>query len=129
MDYIEQKRDVRAFFIDNECYAVTIKTAKQSKPISSKEIKGEDILIEQYDLPSELKMKTTAFLNSLNLETASVDFVEKDGVFYLIDVNPIGEFSTISDAVNFNIPNKVANYLCRLSAMHMETSPPSPSVH
>ena len=119
MDYIEQKRDVRTFILDNKFYTVTIKTTKLNKPLSSKEIKGADIVIEKYDLPSELKMKTVAFLNSLKLNTASVDFVEKDGVFYLIDVNPIGEFSTISDAVNFELPNKIAHYLCRLSSKHL----------
>jgi hypothetical protein len=52
-------------------------------------------------------------MESINLNTGSLDFIKssKDSNYYFLEVNPSGQFGMTSNPCNYNLHEKIANYL------------------
>ena len=56
--------------------------------------------------------KLNKLYKKLDLNTGSTDFmVDKDGNYVFLEINPVGQFQMTSAPCNFNIEQKIANYL------------------
>jgi glutathione synthase/RimK-type ligase-like ATP-grasp enzyme len=66
-----------------------------------------------YNLPKEIILKLKKLTKALALRTGSIDLIKaKDGQYYFLEVNPVGQFGMVSRPCNYNIEMKIAKFLC-----------------
>ena len=65
-----------------------------------------------YLLPDDLKTKLTQTMKELGLDTGSIDLIHaKDGNYYFLEVNPIGQFTMTSWPCNYYLEKLIATTL------------------
>ena len=108
---IEKAYDLRVFYLLGQCYAVaTMPTDRIDSRIRHN---GRLPIMQPYTLPPDLAHKIQAFMQELGLNTGSLDFVvdKSESTAYFLEVNPIGQFGAVSRAGNYNLEEKIAQYL------------------
>lgn len=114
-EYIEKIIEIRTFFLDGECFSMAI--FSQANERTKLDFRDYDIdkpnRFVPYKLPRELEKKIVAFMDSINLNTGSLDLLKslKDGEYYFLEVNPCGQFGMTSSPCNYNLHKKVADFL------------------
>lgn len=49
----------------------------------------------------------------LDLNCGSIDMIlGNDGLYYFLEVNPVGQFGMVSGPCNYYLERKIANFLC-----------------
>jgi hypothetical protein len=108
---IEKAYDLRVFYLLGQCYAVaTMPTDRIDSRIRHN---GRLPIMQPYTLPPDLAHKIQAFMQTLGLNTGSLDFVvdKSESTAYFLEINPIGQFGAVSRAGNYNLEEKIAQYL------------------
>jgi ATP-GRASP peptide maturase of grasp-with-spasm system len=112
--FIDKSYELRVFFIANSMFAMAI-MSQESEQTS---IDFRKYNVEKwnrnipYRLPKELKTKLIALMKSLDLTTGSIDIVKsKEGKYYFLEVNPIGQFGMTSSPCNYFLDMKIAEKL------------------
>lgn len=113
-EYIEKKYELRIFYIDGEFYSMVI--FSQNNPKTTTDFRNYDFekpnRFEPYNLPYEVKKKLNKMMIKLGLNTGSIDMIKAtNGEYYFLEVNPSGQFGMTSTPCNYNLYEKVANYL------------------
>ena len=108
--FVPQKYEIRAFYFNGEIYAMAnILSDRLSGDIrrTGYVIRRIPYIFHQIDIE-----KITLLMNNLNLTIGALDFIidYKDKVHFL-EVNPNGNFLVTSKKSNYNLEEKVANYL------------------
>lgn len=111
---IPKKYEIRTFYLAGQFYSMAIFSQNNSQT---------KIDFRQYDwnnpnrncpyqLPAEYEKKLDEMLKYFRVNCASLDtIVSPNGSFYMIDVNPIGQFGMTSRPCNYNIEKIIADYL------------------
>jgi glutathione synthase/RimK-type ligase-like ATP-grasp enzyme len=69
--------------------------------------------IVPYKLNKQLENKLILLLENLELNSGSIDLIKsKDGKYYFLEVNPVGQFGQLSYNCNYNIEKIIAKSLC-----------------
>jgi ATP-GRASP peptide maturase of grasp-with-spasm system len=110
-EQILKRFDARVFFLEGRCYAMAIFS-------QSDEQTRVDFRRYNYSTPNravplrlgpDLEAKIARLFTSLMLNTGSVDFVvDKQGRFFFLEVNPVGQFSMVSAPCNYFLEKQVA---------------------
>lgn len=114
-EYIEKKIEIRTFYLNGECYSMAI--FSQNNENTKLDFRNYDIEYPNrfvpYKLPKELEKKIILFMKSINLNTGSLDLIKssKNEEYYFLEVNPCGQFGMTSNPCNYNLHEKVANFL------------------
>lgn len=107
--YIKSKIEIRSVFFENKFYCCGFdRSHADNVDIRLKGYKGSYFNI---DLPKSLKSKIISLLTELVIDFCSLDIIYDGQIFYLLDVNPSGQFGFISKYGNYNLEEKIANYL------------------
>ena len=111
--YIEKKFELRIFFIEGWFYtAAFFSQLNEDSKIDYRDGNPLKIRTVPFRLPTEVKEKIVKFMQKAELTTGSIDMiVDKENQFYFLEVNPSGQFLSMSEACNFYIERKIANYL------------------
>ena len=110
---IEKRCDVRATFVEEKCFAVTI----DSQELEETRVdwrKGEHILHHTpIELPREIRLKCIQLMKRLDLHYGAIDFVlDKKGNYFFLEINPNGQWAWIEHLTGLPISKEIVKCLC-----------------
>lgn len=113
---LDKEYELRIFYLDETCYPMAIfsQSDKQTQvDFRAYNFKKPNRFIP-YSLSEELEEAAHRFMNSMNLNTGSLDLVKTtDGRVVFLEVNPIGQFGMVSKPCNYHLERKMAELLAR----------------
>lgn len=111
---IDAEFEIRVFYLDGQFYATAIIiTEKENNVVDVKlNYESENINWLPYKLPEEYEEELDAFMKLINLNTGSLDIMRtKEGDYVMLEINPVGQFSAPGYRCNYNLEEKIANWL------------------
>ena len=111
---IEKEYEIRTFFIENDYYSMAIfsQNDEQTKIDFRNYNESKPNKFIPYILPEDIKSKLIELMKCINLNCGSIDLiVGKDGNYYFLEVNPVGQYDMVSVPCNYNLHKKIAEYL------------------
>lgn len=115
---VEKEVDVRIFILHDKVYSMAIRSQEhpQTKIDFRKYLTLNPNRYFPFKLPTDLKHKLIKLMQTIKLETASVDMImTKDNRFIFLEANPIGQFSMVSKPCNNYLEREFALSLINLS--------------
>ena len=114
-ELIDAEYEIRIFYLDGHFYSSAVLRPQFSNE-HNVDIKLDFDKIETdwvaYELPNEVKEKIKQLMNTLKLITGSIDIIKcKDGKYYFLEVNPVGQYLAPSYLCNYNIPKIISEWL------------------
>ncbi|MDL2141416.1 grasp-with-spasm system ATP-grasp peptide maturase [Flavobacterium tructae] len=110
-EYIEKRIEIRTFFLNEEFYSSAIFSQNDEKTkIDFRNYnRSKPNRVVPYKLPDKIIEQLRTINNKLNLNSGSYDLIlTPQNEYYLLEVNPIGQFAQISLPCNYYIERKVA---------------------
>lgn len=111
---IEKEYEVRVFYLDGNFYSMAIFSQNNTKTkIDFRDYDQEKMnKMVAFKLENTIEIKIEKLMKELKLNTGSIDLIKsKDGKYYFLEINPIGQFDFLSKNCNYNIEHKIAKYL------------------
>ncbi len=108
--YISQKYEIRAFYLNGEIFAM----ANILSNGLSGDIRRDGFISRRipYKFNNIHENQIKELMNRLNLTIGALDFIlDDEDNLYFLEVNPNGNFLVVSKKCNYNLEEKVANYL------------------
>lgn len=114
---ISKDYEIRSFFIDGDFYSVSMLLSGPDKGIDIKRnFDNEFAHWVNYKLPNETEKNLRLLMEKLNLNTGSLDIIKnKNGEYYFIEVNPVGQYGSPSYLANYNLEKVIAQWLIKKS--------------
>ena len=111
IEYIEKQFEVRTFVFDDIIKSIAVFTQDNEK--TKVDMRNYDYsrpnLCVPYKLPDNIEHKLKKLMSVLELTTASLDFVVNNkGEYFLLDVNPFGQFENVDKLGGYNLPYLIA---------------------
>ncbi|WP_300978129.1 grasp-with-spasm system ATP-grasp peptide maturase [Flavobacterium sp.] len=114
-EHIDKLIEIRTFYLDKKCYSMAIfsQSNEKTKLDFRNYDKDKPNRFVPYQLPKQLEERIVDFMEAINLNTGSLDFIKskKNGDYYFLEVNPCGQFGMMSNPCNYNLHEKVADYI------------------
>jgi len=112
--YAEKEFELRCFYLNKKIWSMAIFSQNNEK--TKLDFRNYDREVpnrtEPYILPKEIHKKVIDLMESLGLNTGSIDFIkEKNGDYVFLEVNPSGQFSMTAFPCNYPLHEEVSNYL------------------
>lgn len=106
---ISTNNEVRIVYLDGQIYSML----QVRNNVANVDIRktNEDCNYFPYSIPPTEKHKIDNLCKLLRLDFCVFDFLEKDSMLYLIDINPTGQFTNVSKICNHQIEKKIADIL------------------
>ena len=115
-EFIDKEFDIRTFYLNEKFYSMCIFSQKNEhtkidfRKFSTKYPNRR----VPFQLPKKLEDKLRILMKRLNLVTGSIDILKgKDNKYYFLEVNPVGQFGMVSRPCNYNLEEKVADFLIK----------------
>jgi len=110
---VDSEYEIRCFYLDGKIYASAIMANAEEKDVDIKlSFNAKSTKWVNYRLPDEIREKILFFMNSVGLNTGSMDVLKSvDGQYYFIEVNPVGQYFAPSVNCNLHIEKKIAEWL------------------
>jgi len=111
-EYINKKFELRIFYLNGMFYPMAI--FSQQNEETKVDWRNENIKnrISVFKLPEHMEFKINRFMNDLQLNCGSLDFIYTPNNEYIfLEVNPIGQFDWLSSGCNYFIEKHIANEL------------------
>lgn len=108
---LKKKYEIRSFYLDGEFFSMAMFTQqKSSTQVDFRKYSWRDpARTVPYSLPSEIEESLRVLMDSLSLETGSIDMVRTvDGRYVFLEVNPVGQFGMVSQPCNYHLERRVA---------------------
>jgi ATP-GRASP peptide maturase of grasp-with-spasm system len=115
--YIDKKYELRSFYFDGNFFTYAILSQNNPNTIIDFRNYDEDNpnRCVPFNLPPEYCEKLILLMQKLELDTGSFDIlIDKNDVYYFLEVNPVGQFGYGSYQCNFNIEEFIANKIINL---------------
>ena len=114
-EFIHKEFDIRSFYLDGEFYSTAIFSQNESETSVDYRNYNYEVPARQirYKLPDKIDQNVKRLCKSLGLNTGSIDFVKdlnSDNIYFL-EINPSGQFGSLSYTGNYNIEGIIANWL------------------
>ena len=106
--------EIRVFFIEEHFFAMAIFSQQNTRTQTDFRHYDDNKpnRMVPFKVPGQLKKKLMYLMDELELRTGSIDLIySRDKEFYFLEVNPIGQFGMTSAPCNYNLEEKVAEYL------------------
>ena len=113
-DKIDKEFEIRTFYLNGKCYSMAIfsQNDERTKTDFRKYNLEKPNRNVPYNLSSCIEEKIKLLMQALDLNCGSLDFLKgKDGKFYFLEVNTIGQFLGLSHTCNYSLDKKIADYL------------------
>ena len=111
---IDKNLEIRAFYLDGRCYSMAICSSfdKQTQVDYRRYNDVKPNRKVPYCLPSHIDKNIDALMKKLKLNCGSLDLIlDNNGVYYYLEVNPVGQFGMVSFPCNYNLEKIIAEYL------------------
>jgi len=110
---IKKDFEVRTFYLNGKCYSAAILSQQNSKTQVDFRNYDDDLpnRVVPYNLPEDIEAKTIKLMNSINLNTGSIDWIYSEGKYYFLEINPVGQFGMVSYPCNYYLEKIVAEEL------------------
>jgi ATP-GRASP peptide maturase of grasp-with-spasm system len=110
---IEKEFEVRTFYLNGNCWSMAIfsQNDEQTKVDFRKYNDMKPNRNVPYNLPIHIEEKIHQLMQSLDLNSGSIDFIKKGNRHYFLEINPIGQFTGMSNTCNYSLEQKIAEYL------------------
>lgn len=111
---IEKHYEIRTFFLKDSFYSMAIfsQTDNQTKVDFRKYNFSKPNRTVPYRLPKELRVKLKKLMKKLDMNTGSIDMLKsKQGEYYFLEINPIGQYGMTSVPCNYYLDKKIAEFL------------------
>ena len=112
-EYIEKEFEIRSVFLVDKFYSMAIFSSKNNKTredFRNYDLKNPNRNIP-FVLPEIIKEKLLLLINRLKLNFCSVDILYSKNKYYLLEINPVGQFGMTSLPCNYKIESKIAKLL------------------
>ncbi|WAS95760.1 grasp-with-spasm system ATP-grasp peptide maturase [Nannocystis punicea] len=112
--YVEKAFELRIFFLDDQFRAGAIFSQNDEKTkVDYRKYNNErPNRVIPFRLPQEIEHKLSLLARRLDLNTGSFDMiVDRRGEYYLLEVNPVGQFGPLSEKCNMAIERMIAERL------------------
>ena len=110
---IKKDFEIRSFYLSGKFYSSAI--LSQSNEKTKIDFRNYDEekpnRIVPYKIPNEIEDLLVNLFKKIKLNTGSVDLIFSNGEYYFLEINPVGQYSFISDACNYNIESYIADFL------------------
>lgn len=111
---IEKAYELRVFYLDAKCYSMAIFSQRNQQ--TAIDFRRYDTQKPNrtvpYQLPQGLEDKIHQLMQTLDLNTGSLDFIRSiEGEYVFLEVNPAGQFGMVSNPCNYYLEKKVAEFL------------------
>lgn len=116
---VRKDYEIRVFYFLGQFYSMAI--ISQNNPQTRIDYRKYDVHTPNRFIPCELdhdtKEKIQIFMNSMDLNIGSLDFVKGvDGKLYFLEVNFMGQFGMIDIPCNYGIHKQIANHLISIDS-------------
>lgn len=111
---IEKHNEIRTFYLNGRCYSMAIFSQKDPQTKIDFRVYNhtKPNRTVPFNLPVEIEEKLDALMKDLAYESGSIDLLyTPDKKFYFLEVNPVGQFGSLSHTCNYNIEKQIANAL------------------
>ena len=111
---LEKEYELRIFYLDGDCHSMAIfsQLDEQTKVDFRKYNQEKPNRRVPYQLSEELTLKIQQLMDTLGLDTGSIDMVvTKDKRYVFLEVNPVGQFGMVSTPCNYYLERKIADNL------------------
>ena len=116
---VEKAYELRIFYFDNTFYSMAVFSQEDEKTEVDYRKSSEFSRRIPYKLPKAIQNKLKQLMTLLDLNTGSADIiVDTDGNYHFLEINPVGQFSMVSNPCNFHLEQKVAKHLWSLTKMN-----------
>jgi len=112
--YVDKDLELRIFFLDDafDAMAIFSQNDDQTKVDYRKYNMVKPNRVIPFRLPPDIESKLSQLATKLGLNTGSFDMiVDKQGQYYLLEVNPVGQFGNHSESCNLSIERRIAERL------------------
>lgn len=111
---INKQYEIRTFYFRGKCYSMAIFSQVDSQTeidFRRYNLKKPNRMVP-YQLTKEVENKIVSLMYDLELDTGSIDFIlGKDNKLYFLEINPVGQFSFLSQNCNYNLEKIIAEYI------------------
>lgn len=66
-----------------------------------------------YWLPGHVENSLNSLMHDVGLNTGSFDLIQRDGSYYFLEVNPVGQFLAPGTRANYRLEQKIAEWLIK----------------
>ncbi|WP_370899768.1 grasp-with-spasm system ATP-grasp peptide maturase [Chryseobacterium gossypii] len=110
---LEKIYEVRTFYLDGELFSMAMFSQKDERTsIDFRRYNRENMNRRvPYKLPSVLENRIRLLMQKIGLNSGSLDIVKTKDSYVFLEVNPIGQFGFVSNACNYKLHKKIAEYL------------------
>lgn len=113
-EYIKKEYEIRCFYWFGEIYSMAIFSQNNEK--TKIDFRNYDNSKPNrtvpYKLPKLIEEKITSLMNSLCLNTGSIDLIKTiNNLYYFLEINPNGQFSMVSTPCNYYLEKIIAKRL------------------
>ena len=116
---VEKEADIRIFYLFGACYTMAIRSQDSLKTATDFR-RYDDVKPNRcfpFKLPSDIEKKLYLLMDSLNMETGSIDMIlTKDGKYIFLEINPVGQFNMVSVPCNYQLEKQLAHKLTTLTS-------------
>jgi glutathione synthase/RimK-type ligase-like ATP-grasp enzyme len=113
-EMIDKDVEIRTFVIEKKIYSMAIfsQLDRQTQVDFRRYNHNKMNRMVPFKLPTNLEVKIINFMQSINLNTGSIDFIKgKDGNYYFLEINPTGQYGFLSAMCNYNLDEVIARQL------------------
>ena len=114
MQLIEKRAEVRTFYIEGIFFSMLIRSqSTEQTSIDFRKYNSETPnRNEPFKLPVEIENKLTHIFSELDLNCGSADLIiDKEGDYIFLEINPVGQYSMVSEPCNYELDKLIANFL------------------
>lgn len=110
---IEKDFEVRSFYLNGKIHSTAIISQNDEKTrIDHRRYNTQTPNRNvRYKLPEEVEHKIDVLMQSLDLNSGSLDFIKSGDTFYFLEINAIGQFLGMSNTCNYGLEKEIAAYL------------------
>lgn len=111
---IEKKYEIRTFILNKQFFSMAIFSQNDNQ--TKEDFRRYNYIMPNrtvpYKLPLQIEKKILKLMSKIGLSTGSVDLIKGIcGEYYFLEINPVGQFGMVSSPCNYNLEQKVADYL------------------
>jgi ATP-GRASP peptide maturase of grasp-with-spasm system len=111
---IEKEYEIRSFYLHGKIWSTAIISQNDKQTETDHRKYNEEIPNRNvpYNLPIEIEQKLDNLFRVLDVNCGSADFIKgKDGKFYFLEINSLGQFLGLSAICNYALDKEIALFL------------------
>ena len=119
--YIKKSWEIRSFYLGEKFYSMAI--LSQCDPQTHQDFRRYNNKRPNryipYCLPAKIEIMLKKLMRAIKLKTGSIDLIRTpEKKFVFLEVNPVGQFSFVSETCNYHLEKRVAEYLMEKAGCH-----------